>query len=139
MRFTKLVSTITTSSVWMLPDHVRLVWLTMLSQADWHGIVQASLPGLAHIARVPLDLTADAITILSSPDAYSRTPDFEGRRIEPVPGGWAILNFVKYRGEGDRREYERLRKAAQRSNAKKSVPHMSGTTPGQSPHQDQDL
>lgn len=122
----------------MQPDHIRLVWLTMLALADWNGVVQASLPGLAHVARVPLNRTQEAVDVLSSPDPYSRTPDHEGRRIEPVPGGWRILNYAKYRGEGGRQEYERLRKAAQRS-AKKLVPDKSGTSPGQSPHTDTDL
>lgn len=34
---------------------------------------------------------------LEGPDQYSRTEDFDGRRIEKTSGGWKILNYQKYR------------------------------------------
>jgi hypothetical protein len=39
----------------------------------------------------------DALERLSAPDPESRTPDFDGRRLVRVDGGYIILNFMKYR------------------------------------------
>lgn len=57
-----------------------------------------------------------------SPDAYSRTPDNEGRRIEPIDGGWRLLNHEKYRALRDeetvkesKRRYINERRAKERA------------------------
>lgn len=99
--FTKLFSSITESTIWTEPDHVRLVWITMLAMADSRGRVWASVPGLANRARVSVPHAASAIERLMSPDEWSRTPDNEGRRIEPIDGGWRLLNHAKYRAIRD--------------------------------------
>src|SRR4030065_472467 len=101
MTFTKLFSSITESTVWCEPASTRLVWITMLAMSDRKGRVWASIPGLAHRARVSLEDTEVALYTLSSPDKYSRTPDHEGRRIEPIDGGWVLLNHEKYRSIRD--------------------------------------
>jgi len=143
-QYAKLYRSITTSTVWMQPDHVRLVWITLLAHKDKNGNVFASLPGLAHVARVSLENTIDAVRVLSEPDPYSRTPDHEGRRIETIDGGWRVLNHSEYRNRRDmqdRREYERTRKAAQRAGHKDGSPGQSGTgpeSPGMSAHTDTD-
>lgn len=108
--FTKLFSSITESTVWCEPAHTRLVWITMLAMADRRGRVWASIPGLANRARVPLEDAEKALATFLAPDRYSRTPDNEGRRIEPIDGGWQLLNHAKYREMRDdevRREYQR--------------------------------
>lgn len=101
MTFTKLFSSITESTVWCEPDRVRIVWIAMLAMADSKGRVWASVPGLANRARVPLEDAQDAINRFLAPDPYSRTPDYEGRRIEPIDGGWRLLNHEKYRSIRD--------------------------------------
>lgn len=101
MTFTKLFSSITESTVWCEPASTRLVWITMLAMSDRKGRVWASIPGLANRARVSLEDTEVALNTLSSPDKYSRTPDHEGRRIEPIDGGWVLLNHEKYRSIRD--------------------------------------
>ena len=73
----------------------------MLAMSDRKGRVWASIPGLANRARVSLEDTEVALNTLSSPDKYSRTPDHEGRRIEPIDGGWVLLNHEKYRSIRD--------------------------------------
>lgn len=73
----------------------------MLAMADRKGRVWASLPGLANRARVTLEEAETAITLFLSPDKYSRTTDNEGRRIEPIDGGWRLLNHEKYRSIRD--------------------------------------
>jgi hypothetical protein len=57
----------------------------------------------------------DPFVTLMSPDKDSsdrmRNPENEGRRIEEVPGGFRILNYLYYRGlrnEDDRREQNKL-------------------------------
>ena len=107
--FTKLFSSITESTVWQEPNEVRLVWITMLAMSDRQGRVLASLPGLANRARVPLEDAEKAIIKFQEPDKYSRTQTFEGRRIEPIDGGWRLLNYEKYRSFRDE-EAERERK-----------------------------
>lgn len=106
--FTKLFSSIITSSIWNENDQVRVVWITMLALSDANGFVCASLGGLAHAARVSkLDCEA-ALGYLLSPDDDSRSREFGGQRIEGIDGGYLILNYKKYRDLGrkiDRDEY----------------------------------
>jgi len=110
MTFTKLFSSITASTVWCESMATRIVWITLLAMADRRGRIYASIPGLANMARVPLEDTERAIERFLAPDKYSRTPDHDGRRIEPIDGGWRLLNHAKYRDIRDaeaRREYQR--------------------------------
>lgn len=97
MTFTKLFNSITESTIWTEPASTRLVWITMLAMADHAGRVHASIPGLANRAVVPVQDCQIAIDTLLAPDRYSRTPDNEGRRVEPIDGGWRLLNYRKYR------------------------------------------
>lgn len=73
----------------------------MLAMADRRGRVWASIPGLANRARVTLEEVEAALQKLLSKDKYSRTSEFEGRRIEPIDGGWRLLNHEKYRSIRD--------------------------------------
>lgn len=115
--YTKLFSSIITSSIWQEDNATRIVWITMLATADANGLVEGAVPGLAHIARVDLDECQRALMRLQSPDPYSRTQDFDGRRIETTDGGWRILNYAYYREKGRThgrteymREYQRQRR-----------------------------
>lgn len=94
----------------------------MLALADRHGEVFASVPGLARRAGVTIDETEKALQCLLSPDPYSRTKDFDGRRIEEIDGGWVLLNHPKYRAlmsEEERREYNRLKQQESRERRSK--------------------
>lgn len=122
MTFTKLFSSITASTIWAARDQTRIVWITMLAMADQHGRVWASIPGLANIARVPIEACETALEELMCPDKYSRTKDHDGRRVEPIDGGWRLLNHAKYRAIRDeesikesKRRYINARRAAERS------------------------
>lgn len=120
--YTKLFRSIVASTIWREPHTVRIVWITMLAMANKNGIVEASLPGLADLARVSIQECEEALNALSSPDKYSRTPDYEGRRIMVSDGGWKILNHEKYRnkmGADERREY--LRQKQQESREKRKL------------------
>ena len=50
--YTKLFGSILDSTVWATPATVRVVWITMLAMADEHGVVSASVGGLARRAVV---------------------------------------------------------------------------------------
>jgi hypothetical protein len=104
--WTKLFSSILTSSIWSEDDKTRILWITILAITDKDGFCQAAVPGLAAMARLTVEDTAAALAKLEGPDPYSRTQDHEGRRIEKVDGGWMVLNHGKYR---DRDRIERRR------------------------------
>lgn len=115
--YTKLSSAIIGSTIWREPSDTRVVWITMLALANADGLVEASVPGLADLSRVTLAACEDALRAFQSPDPYSRTPDHDGRRIEPVEGGWLILNHERYRereNRDERREYLRVKKQESR-------------------------
>lgn len=119
--YNKLFTKILDSSIWLEPPGTRIVWMTLIAAMDEDGMTQfASVANLAHRARIPGDETARAVTCLESPDPNSSDPDFEGRRIERVPGGWLILNAGKYRDLVTRviaREQTRIRVARYRAKA----------------------
>ena len=106
--FTKLFADIVHSTVWREDVHTKIVWITMLAMSDRHGQVMSSLPGLADSAKVTLNQCIHALSILSAPDQYSRTKEYEGRRISDIDGGWLLLNYEKYRARKDDEE-QRLR------------------------------
>jgi hypothetical protein len=95
--FTKLFGSLIHSTIWREKDHVRLVWITMLAMVNRHGVVEASLPGVADAARVTIEECEEAIARLHAPDPYSRSKAHEGRRIKTVDGGWQLLNYDTYR------------------------------------------
>lgn len=110
--YTKLFNSILASTIWREDDKTRLVWITLLAMADKNGIAEGSVPGLADLARVTIPECESSLVKLMSPDRYSRTTEHEGKRIEKVEGGWAILNHAKYRAKmsaDERKEYNRLK------------------------------
>jgi hypothetical protein len=96
--YNKLFSKIVDSSIWLESESTRLVWLTMIAVMDQDGFVQmASVANLARRANMDVKKCAAALEVLEAPDAESSDPDYEGRRVERVPGGWLVLNAGKYR------------------------------------------
>jgi hypothetical protein len=120
--YTKLFGSLIHSTIWREPDHVRIVWMTMLAMADRDGVVEASVPGLADAARKSIPETEAALARLTEPDPYSRTPDHEGRRIEAVLGGWRLLNHAIYR---EKASTEEAREKAAARQARKRERDMS--------------
>ena len=123
--FTKLFSSITESTIWCEPHATRLVWITMLAMADRMGRIAASLPGLANRARVTETECLAAIDRLLAPDRYSRTTENEGRRIEPIEGGWRLLNYTKYR---DMKDEESIKEAKRKYMANRRAKEKQTTT-----------
>lgn len=119
--YTKLFSSITTSTIWMEPAGTRLVWITMLALKRRDQCVYASVPGLADAAKVTRKECDAALRTFLAPDIDSRTKDHDGRRIEEIDGGWIILNGDKFdtiRSTEERREYMREYMREKRANEK---------------------
>ncbi len=126
--YTKLFGSILTSTIWDENPATCKLWITMLALADRNGEIQASVPGLAHQARITLEECRDGLDRLLGPDHDSRTPDHEGRRIVQIPGGWVILNHSKYRdlmSADEVREKARLRKQRQREREQPVTPSVT--------------
>lgn len=97
--------------------------LIILCDAD--GVVDMTPHAIAARTSIPLEIITQGIGELESPDPYSRTPDFDGRRLERLdehrPWGWRIVNYLKYRDSRDleaKRRADRERVAAKRAQAK---------------------
>lgn len=97
MPYVKVHTTLLESTVWHEDHTTRIVWITMLVMANRDGVVEASLPGLAHRARVTVPECKAALECFMSPDEHSRTKDDDGKRVEEIDGGWLILNHAQYR------------------------------------------
>src|SRR5690348_14464223 len=124
--YTKLFGSILGSTIWREDSDTKVVWITMLAMADQDGLVEASVPGLAHLAGVTHESAEVALSKFSQPDKYSRSPEWDGRRIEKIDGGWRLLNYEKYMYKmslEDRRERDRLRQQRHRENVTKCDSH----------------
>jgi hypothetical protein len=145
MPFVKLDCGILDSSLWSDPGATR-VFLAMLLMATprhlpqdepvlaldstisagwavpagWYGFVAASASGVLRRAGVGMDEGMEALRALAGPDAESRTASFDGRRIARVDGGWAILNFMKYR-DRDHTAAERMQRYRNRLKEQRAV------------------
>ena len=83
----------------------------------WYGFVAAAGPGIIRRAGVDPVAGLEALKRLGNPEAESRTPDHEGRRMVRVSGGYIILNFIKYR-EKDATTADRSRRWRERQKMK---------------------
>lgn len=145
MVFVKLDKGILTSTLW--PDvPAREVFITAMLMAEpfeleqpiealrvraieplgftvpkgWYGFVAAAGIGIIRAAMVDTEEGLLALERLASPDPESRTPDFEGRRMVRIPGGYLVLNYDRYR-EKDHSTAERSRRYRARKAAEKAA------------------
>lgn len=86
----------------------------MIVLADKDGTIEITPSALSATTSIPLDIIDAGIAVLEAPDAASRTPDEEGRRIIRInpdrPWGWHITNYAHYRmirTAEERREYHK--------------------------------
>ena len=96
-------------------SHGLLVFTNLLAHADSAGHVDIHPRAIADEVGLTLEQVQAALIDLEAPDAESRSPEEDGRRIVRLDGhrawGWRIVNYVKYRtirSEDDRREQNRL-------------------------------
>ena len=99
------------SSLWEEPPFVRVLFVTMIALKDADHICRSDPYKLHNRANLSEEETLQALKILESPDKRRKLikQEFDGRRIEPVEGGWLILNGLKYRSmirDIQRREYK---------------------------------
>ncbi len=132
MAYSKLHSSLVNSSLWTEPDNVRILFITLLSICDQHGEIQGVKSGLERIANIDPGPDygggCDPWSVLMSEDKQSsdryRNPENEGRRIEEIPGGFRLLNFLYYRSlrnEDDRREQNRRAQAKFRNKPESAI------------------
>ncbi len=114
--YTKLDSSLVTSTVWAESLSTKVVWITMLALSDADGLVDATVPGLARIAGVTLDECRCALTLFLAPDPDSRSQEHEGRRVERVGGVFRLLNYAKYRYKNSQ-DWKKEQDAAKHRNA----------------------
>ena len=150
MAFVKLDCGILNSTLWM-DRAAREVFITALLMAEpfevkeptpvieigsfnlvgwdvppgWYGFVPAASIGIIGRAKLDPDEGMAAIRRLSDPDPDSRSPEFEGRRMVRINGGFLVLNFMKYR-DFDHGAAERMRRFRER---KKVTRNGHGVTP----------
>ena len=99
----------------------------MIILADDVGVVDITPAALSARTGIPIRLIKKGITVLEADDAYSRSPDQNGRRIERLddhrPWGWRIVNYMKYRqlfSHEEKKQADRERVAAKRAKEKDS-------------------
>ena len=121
--YNKLFASILDSSVWLEEPPTKVVWVTLIAAMDENGFAHFSaVQNLANRAYLPLKVTEKAVKILESPDPNSADKEFDGRRIERVPGGWMVLNARKYHDLTTRAiAKEKLRQRVAKHRLKKSL------------------
>lgn len=120
--YNKLFSKIVDSSVWMEPDHVRLIWMMFIAIMDEDGFVNlASVKNVAHRAVMDLEKATEAIEVLESPDPESSNPANDGRRLTRVPGGWIVNNSKEYRDIVKREHQKELNRERVRKHREKAA------------------
>ena len=95
--YVKIYDFLLTSSIWsQATKDAKILWITMLAMKNRDHRVLCSLPGLSDMARLTMPETEAALELLMKPDPYSRTKAKDGRRVEPIEGGWLVVNGEKY-------------------------------------------
>jgi hypothetical protein len=96
-------------------SHGILVFTNLLAHCDMTGIADIHPRAIADEVGLTASEVEAALLVLEAPEAESRSPDEDGRRIVRMDAhrawGWRIVNFLKYRAirnEEDRREQNRL-------------------------------
>ena len=120
------------SSVWAEPDHVRLVFMTMLFKKDYEHMVYGTAFNIATWSRKTEAEVLDALKVLSEPDKRRLEPqEHEGRRIlKAGPNQWFIINGAKYQAlmvagnEKARKRRWAAQKRAQDKADKKAMEYM---------------
>lgn len=79
----------------------QLVFIYMLANSDANGVVDIFQPVIAQATGLTVEAVRAAIAELEGPDPATRTPGYDGARIQLLDDhrdwGWIIVNFQKYR------------------------------------------
>jgi hypothetical protein len=82
----------------------------------WYGWIAAAGIGIIRRSMLSDAEGYAALEALGSADCESRSPDFDGRRLVRVDGGYIVLNYMKYR-ERDYTSAERSKRYRERKTA----------------------
>jgi hypothetical protein len=125
--WTPLFSSIVDSSVWLEPDHVCKVWITLLALKDADHVYRGTAFALAVRCHKPEREVVDALSILEARDGRrDEAQENDGRRIKRVGDGWLVLNGEKYRRElSDAARRDRWRRAQEAYRRRGQVPKKS--------------
>jgi hypothetical protein len=86
----------------------------------WYGFIESAGPGIVKASGLDQEAGMAALRRLGEPEPTSRTPDWEGRRLVRVSGGYIALNYLKYRDKDSTTALRQQRfreRNRQRSNA----------------------
>lgn len=98
----------------------------------WYGFVSAAGVGIVRRALMDEETGIAALERLGNPELESRTPDYDGRRLVRVSGGFIALNFARYRekdhtgAERSKRYRENKLKKKFRNGFKRMTGDLSG-------------
>lgn len=92
----------------------------------WYGFIAAAGAGIVRRAGMEAEAGMAALERLGAPEPESRTPDFDGRRLVRIAGGYIALNYDHYR-QRDYTAKERMK----RYRASKIKPKKPGKTAAQ--------
>lgn len=119
------------------------IWTCLLSQCNRHGEIDVVPALIAAKIGVPVETLLECIADFMKPDPGSRTPAFEGRRLELIePGtrnwGWRVINHSGYRNRARKASYDADRTAsgadADRKRASREASRHVPTCPDESRH-----
>jgi hypothetical protein len=132
--YTKLFQSIVTSTIWQEPNDCRVLWITMLALKGADHVCSATIPALAKMCDLTIDQTEQYLKKFQEPDPYSRSTEFDGRRIEKVDGGYYILNGPKFQNmlrHIERRDYirEKVKEYRARARVKTGVNTVNQVNP----------
>lgn len=116
--YTKIFSSLVTSTIWQEPNDARVLWITILALREHDDVCRATIPALAKMCDISIEDTEKYLKKFQEPDRYSRSQDCEGRRLEKVDGGYLIINAHKYKEllrTQERRDYFAERKRLERN------------------------
>ena len=100
--------------------HVRTLEKTgFVVPPGWYGLVRAAGQGIVRRHGMDLEVGMAALERLGAPEHDSRTPDYEGRRMVRIAGGYIILNYDLYRTK-DHTSAERSRRYREKRGPKRS-------------------
>ncbi len=96
-----------------------MLWITILAMKESDHVVRATVPGLAKLADITVEECAQWMQKFQEPDQWSRSQEFEGRRIERHEEGWMVLNGPKYQNKMRKEERKDQNREAQKRHRSK--------------------
>lgn len=110
------------------PWQALVTFQQMIILCDKQGVIDMTAESIARRTTIPLEVIQLGLDALEQPDAQSRTPTLEGRRIVRLSDerawGWQIVNYAHYRAmrsHEERKEYMRNYQRDRRAGVNKDV------------------